>query len=131
MHPRPGPTPLLLIAFISVWSTTAHAEVPPDLARQLQREITSSGAARCPEAASYSLERPDAAAGPTVLGLGLFVQDLVSLSDADQTLDMDVYVVARWRDPRLADASRGTASADCPVPAGRPVPMDAPSAARP
>jgi hypothetical protein len=53
------------------------------------------------------------------LGLGVFFQDLVALNDVDQTLDMDVYVVARWRDQRLADTSRGTASADCPVPAGR------------
>jgi hypothetical protein len=44
---------------------------------------------------------------------------LVSLNDADQTLDLDLYLTARWRDARLADASRGTASAACPVPAGR------------
>ena len=32
---------------------------------------------------------------------------------------MDVYLIARWRDPRLADASRGAASAECGVPSGR------------
>jgi hypothetical protein len=32
---------------------------------------------------------------------------------------MDVYFLARWRDPRLADGSRGKASAECPVPNGR------------
>ncbi len=97
----------------------ADGEAPPDLVKQLQREILTSAAAKCPDAAAYSLTRPDAAAGPTVVGLGAFFQDLVALNDADQTLDMDVYVLARWRDPRLADASRGNASADCPLPSGR------------
>src|SRR5262245_35546978 len=108
-----------LIAFAGVGSTAAHADARADLTTKLQREIVTSGAAKCPDPAAYSLERPDAAAGPTVMGLGMFFQDLVALNDVDQTLDMDVYVVARWRDPRLAEVSRGTASADCPVPAGR------------
>ena len=34
--------------------------------------------------------RPDPAAGPTVVGLGIFFQDVASLSDVDQTLDADV-----------------------------------------
>jgi hypothetical protein len=108
-----------LMGFALVTAQTAHAQVPDDLAKQLQRAIATSGAAKCPDATAYSLERPEAAAGPTVLGLGIFFQDLVALNDVDQTLDMDVYVVMRWRDPRLADASRGTGSADCPVPTGR------------
>jgi hypothetical protein len=119
MNPRLVLLLLLLIALAGVSSTAAGAEVRPDLANQLQREIVSNSAAKCPDATAYSLERPDAAAGPTVLGLAVFFQDLVALNDVDQTLDMDVYVVVRWRDPRLADASRGMASADCPVPAGR------------
>jgi hypothetical protein len=54
-----------------------------------------------------------------VVGLGIFFQDLASLSDVDQTLDADVLVVARWRDPRLADPARGDASVECPLPEGR------------
>jgi hypothetical protein len=51
--------------------------------------------------------------------MGLFFQDVASLSDVDQTLDTDVLVVARWRDPRLADPTRGDASVECPVPESR------------
>jgi hypothetical protein len=54
-----------------------------------------------------------------VVGLGAFFQDVANLSDVDQTLDADVYLVVRWRDPRLADPGRGDGSVDCPVPQGR------------
>jgi hypothetical protein len=54
-----------------------------------------------------------------VVALGVYFQDVASLSDVDQTLDTDVYLIARWRDPRLADPARGEASAECPVPEGR------------
>ena len=53
------------------------------------------------------------------MGIGVFLQDIVALSDANQTLDLDLYVVARWRDARLSDPSRGAASAECPVAAGQ------------
>lgn len=110
----------MLFVFTAVASPGAADEDPPgDLAARLQRAITTSAAAKCPDPALYSLTRPDAAAGPTVVGLGVFFQDLVAFNDVDQTLDMDVYVLARWRDARLADASRAEASADCPVPVGR------------
>jgi hypothetical protein len=46
-------------------------------------------------------------------------QDVSHLSDVDQTMTADVYVLARWRDGRLADPSRGEGSADCPVPRDR------------
>jgi hypothetical protein len=108
-----------LFAFVAAGCPEAAGEpATSDLLEQLQGDIVTSAAVKCPDAAAYSLMRPDAATGPTVVGLGVFFQDLVSLNDADQTLDMDVYVLARWRDPRLADASRGKASADCPVPSG-------------
>ena len=51
--------------------------------------------------------------------MGIFFQDVASLSDVDQTLETDVLVVARWRDPRLADPNRGDASVECPSPEGR------------
>jgi hypothetical protein len=51
--------------------------------------------------------------------MGIFFQDVASLSDVDQTLDTDVLVVARWRDTRLADPARGEASVECPSPEGR------------
>jgi hypothetical protein len=85
----------------------------------LERESVPRSGAACPDAAAYSLTRPDATGPPTVVGLGIFFQDVALLSDVDQTLDTDVYVIARWRDPRLADATRGDFSVECPVPEGR------------
>lgn len=107
----------LLLLFLSLGAVAPAAAA--DIASQLQSAIVTSGTAACPDAGAYSLTRPDAAAGPTVVGIALFFQDLVAINDVDQTLDMDVYVVGRWRDPRLADPSRGAASADCPLPAGK------------
>ena len=115
---RPLPCALLFVVAAAALPP-AEAAVPDDLAKRLQQAIVTSAAATCPEAAAYSLTRPDAAAGPTVVGLGVFFQDLVALDDVDQTLDMDVYVLARWRDPRLADTARSSAAAECPVPTGR------------
>jgi hypothetical protein len=85
----------------------------------LERQAGTRSGAACPDASLYSLARPEPAGGPTVVGLGIFFQDVASLSDVDQTLDTDVYVIARWRDPRLADPARGDASVECPVPEGR------------
>jgi hypothetical protein len=97
----------------------AQGNVPADLLAHLQREIVASSGAACPDPSAYALTRPDPAAGPTSVGLAVFFQDLVAFNDVDQTMDMDVIVMARWLDSRLADPSRGAASADCPLPAGR------------
>lgn len=96
-------------------------EAPADVVADLERQVgpRSGGAAACPDAGVYSLARPDPAGVPTVVGLGAFFQDVASLSDVDQTLDADALVVARWRDPRLADPSRGDASVECPMLEGR------------
>jgi Neurotransmitter-gated ion-channel ligand binding domain/Neurotransmitter-gated ion-channel transmembrane region len=94
-------------------------EVPADVVSDLERQAGTRSGAACPDPGAYSLARPDPAAGPTVVGLGIFFQDVASLSDVDQTLDADVYVIARWRDPRLADPARGDAAVECPAPEGR------------
>ena len=98
---------------------SAAEELPADLAADLERQVVPHAGAPCPDAGAYALSRPAEAAGPTAVALGIYFQDVASLSDVDQTLDADVYVVARWRDPRLADPARGEASAECPVPDGR------------
>jgi hypothetical protein len=85
----------------------------------LERQVAPRSGVACPDPEKYSLTRPDPPGEPTVVGVGVFFQDLAALSDADQTLDADLYVVARWRDVRLADPARGEGSADCPVPDGR------------
>jgi hypothetical protein len=111
--------PALLLALGTAVSSATAAEPAADVVADLERVAPPDSTAPCPPAAAYSLTRPDPASGPTLVGLGAFFQDLASLNDVDQTLDADVYVVARWRDPRLADPARGEASAECPSPEGR------------
>jgi hypothetical protein len=53
---------------------------------------------------------------PTVVGLTMMFQDISRLNDVEQTMAADVTVIARWRDPRLADPARGGGSADCALP---------------
>jgi len=100
-------------------SPTSAQEPAADLVADLERQSGTRSGAACPDGSLYSLERPGPAGEPTVVALGMFFQDVASLSDVDQTLDADVLVVARWRDPRLADPGRGKASVECPVPEGR------------
>ena len=67
-------------------------------------------------AGSLRADPPDPPGVPTVVGLSMLFQDISQLNDVEQTITADVYVIARWRDPRLADPGRGDGSADCPVP---------------
>jgi hypothetical protein len=85
----------------------------------LEREVEPHSGVPCPADSAYSLTRPDSGGGPTVVGIGVYFQDVASLSDVDQTLDTDVHFIVRWRDPRLADAARAAGSAECPMPAGK------------
>jgi hypothetical protein len=98
---------------------TALAQPSADVIQDLEHAVAPSSDAACPDPSLYATSRPNPPGEPTVVGLGVFFQDLTALNDADQTLDVDAYLIARWRDPRLAAASRGTSSAECPVPTGR------------
>jgi neurotransmitter-gated ion-channel len=89
-----------------------------DVVGDLEREVAAHPGIACPAPRTYSLTRPDPPGTPTVVGVGIFFQDIAQLSDVEQTLDADVYVVTRWRDARLADPSRGEEAAECPVPEG-------------
>jgi len=97
----------------------ALAQPSADVKQHLERAVAPSSDAACPDPSLYTTSRPDPPGTPTVVGLGAFFQDVTAFNDADQTLDVDVYLIARWRDPRLAAPSRGTSSAECPVPTGR------------
>jgi hypothetical protein len=88
-----------------------------DSVGDLERFATPRSGIACPSQEQFSRERPDPEGTPTVVGLALMFQDISRLSDVDQTLDADLYIVERWRDPRLADPARGEYAADCPVPA--------------
>jgi hypothetical protein len=98
-------------------ATTATAQ-PAAVTSELERDVAPNSSATCPTPAAYRTTRPDPAGVPTRIGVGVFLQDVAQFNDIDQTLDVDAYVVLRWRDGRLADPARGDGSADCPVPTG-------------
>jgi hypothetical protein len=89
-----------------------------DVVSDLERDVEVRSDVACPSPSSYASTRPDPKGTPTVVGVGFFFQDIAQLSDVEQTLETDAYVVTRWRDPRLADPGRGRSAADCPDPEG-------------
>jgi hypothetical protein len=51
--------------------------------------------------------RPNPERGPTSVELSIFLLDLDGIDSANQSFQANVYFEATWKDPRLADASRG------------------------
>jgi hypothetical protein len=87
-----------------------------DASRLLEQPALPRTGVACPSPSLYSPLRPDPEGTPTVVGIAVYFNDISYLSDTDQTITADLTVIERWRDARLADASRGEWSADCPVP---------------
>jgi hypothetical protein len=111
---------LAVSALLAPWFGSLSAQQPPaDVIEDLEGAVAPRSGVPCPAEKVYFLTRPEPDAEATVVGVGLYFQDVAVLNDIDQTLDVDAYVIARWRDSRLADASRATGSAECPVPAGK------------
>jgi len=93
-----------------------HALAAQTPGQDLERPVNPRSGLPCPTPDQYSRERPDPPGTPTVVGAAMFFQDVTQFNDVDQTLTADVYIVVRWRDPRLADPRRGDGSAECPLP---------------
>jgi hypothetical protein len=107
-------------ALIAVASRPAYAaQSQADVILDLERGVAPRSGVACPDERRYSLARPDPAGTPTVVGLAVYFLDVAQLNDVEQTMDLDVNVIARWRDPRLADETRGEGSAECAGLAGR------------
>jgi len=51
--------------------------------------------------------RPNPERGPTPVELSIFLLDLDGIDSANQSFQANVYFEATWKDPRLAEASRG------------------------
>lgn len=79
----------------------------------LDLPIEPRGTGSCPAPERFSVTRPDPPGTPTIVGLAVLFQDVSALSDVDQTISTDLYVVERWLDPRLADSNREDGSVDC------------------
>ncbi len=87
-----------------------------DVRQYLESPVNPRSGIPCPSPDQYSPLRPDPPGTPTVVGLTMMFQDISRLNDVEQTLTADVYILARWHDPRLADPARGDGSADCASP---------------
>jgi hypothetical protein len=94
-----------------------HALAAQTPGQDLERPVNPRSGLPCPTPDQYSRVRPDPPGTPTVVGAAMFFQDVTQFNDVDQTVTVDVYVLVRWRDPRLADPRRGDGSAECPPPA--------------
>jgi hypothetical protein len=102
---------------LGFWSQSSQAQAPEqEVSQYLDTRLNARSGVSCPSPELYSPLRPDPEGQPTVVGMALMFQDISRLSDVDQTMSADVYIAVRWRDPRLADPSRGEGSADCPDP---------------
>jgi hypothetical protein len=47
-------------------------------------------------------ERPSSNGEPTIIELNVFIFDIDEIDDVNQRFNIDLFVVARWQDPRLA-----------------------------
>jgi Neurotransmitter-gated ion-channel ligand binding domain len=99
----------LLLLTLPVSSARSLDEIKALLDEPIQPRSTGV----CPPADRFVLTRPDPPGAPTVVGLAVLFQDVSALSDVEQTISADLYVIERWLDPRLADPNRGDGSVDC------------------
>ena len=75
--------------------------------------LRGGSSALCPRAEQLSPERPSSSAGPTRVGVGVFLNDLVGLDDIAQVFTADLFLVLQWTDPRLAEPARGSSLSIC------------------
>jgi len=55
------------------------------------------------------IERPNANSGPTQVSVAMWFVDINGIDSAQQSFGADVFIVLRWKDPRLAHAGAGVA----------------------
>ncbi len=58
------------------------------------------------------LQRPGPSSGPTEVRLQVYINDIVSINDAQQSFTGDVFMRVGWHDPRLAHAGDAPCAAD-------------------
>jgi hypothetical protein len=76
---------------------------------------SAAGAADCEPPPKAAADRPDPTA-PTEVKVGLFMIDLRSIRDAEQSFTADFHVALTWSDPRLvADPERSLAGCTVPL----------------
>lgn len=80
-------------------------------------QISSSG--QCPSEDQYSLTRPGPPDQPTQVAIAFYLNNIVAINDAEQSIVLDAYIVYQWRDAHLADPARGEFAVPCPLPRDR------------
>ena len=98
---------LLVVAPLAYGQTAERSSFKPVSARH------------CPDQDAFSLERPDRDGGPTKVGFAVRIRDIIALDDAEQSMQLDMYSLFQWLDPRLANSLRAEASVACPLPLDR------------
>ncbi len=77
--------------------------------------VTSANAAvaaNCALDRDDLLQRPGQESGPTDVRLQVYINDIVSINDAQQSFTGDVFLRVAWRDPRLAHTGEAPCAAD-------------------
>ena len=66
-----------------------------------------SGLMVCPVANAIDAAMPNPPASPTEVSVGVFVADIIDLDEVNENFQIEMILIAVWKDPRLAfDAER-------------------------
>ncbi|MGD9346480.1 MAG: hypothetical protein PVH84_11485 [Candidatus Aminicenantes bacterium] len=82
---------VVIIVFVSLFLAPAEGY---SLDYQEQVELSQNKA--------ILFDRPDPEGVPTKVYIGLYLLDLISIDDVNQSFTADVFAMVRWNDPRLA-----------------------------
>lgn len=113
------PTQTLMAFALAVGMFLGQAHGQDSIKRELNGlgQIDSSG--QCPSDDQYSLTRPGPPDQPTQVAVAFYLNNIVAINEAEQSIVLDAYIVYRWRDARLADPARGEFAVPCPLPRDR------------
>ena len=100
---------------VALFFTLAAAILAAADLAAVQSELSLQGgsSALCPSVEQLSLDRPSSSAGPTPVGVGVLLNDLVTLDDVAQSFSTDLFLIMQWVDPRLAEPARGASLSIC------------------
>jgi hypothetical protein len=90
---RPIVAAFLMCSFATVFSPLES------VAQSL--EVPETGPSNVCNLDFYTPRRPNLGNGPTEVGVGVTVVDLLEIDDANQSVGIDLYIIMRWQDPAL------------------------------
>ena len=113
------PTQTFMACALAVGMFLGQVHGQDSIQRELDglSQISSSG--QCPSEEQYSLTRPGPPDQPTQVAVAFYLNNIVAINEAEQSIVLDAYIVYRWRDAHLADPARGEFAVPCPLPRDR------------